>query len=76
MGRHRAPLTRGDLLARYATATGLSFDEAHNIHGDTEVEDLRATVESLEAYTPDPVFPRRRSFARSLPTTSVQGYTR
>lgn len=74
MGRHRAQLTRGDLLARYATAVHCTFDYAHDVHGATEIDQLREIVETYEADRG--AFPQRRSFARSLPTTSVQGITR
>lgn len=72
--KHRRHLSRGDLLHRYARATGSSFDTAHDIHGATDIEDLRAIVETLERAA---VLPGgRRSFARSQPTTTVQGVTR
>lgn len=74
MARRRRTITRGDLLARYARLTGSSFAAAHEIHGGTDIESLRAVVENLERHAVMPG--RRQSFARSQPTTSVQGQTR
>lgn len=76
MARRRRPLTRDDLLHRYATVKGLTYGEARDVHGATEIESLRAVVESAEAQRRPAYDAQRRSFARAQPTTTVQGQTR
>lgn len=74
MARHRATLTRRQLIRRYGRATACSETTAWRLHRDTDVEELRDLVEALEreAVTPG----GRRTFARSQPTTSLRGQTR
>jgi hypothetical protein len=55
---------------------GMTYGEARDIHGSSDVEALRDLVEGLERQRSDERPGRRRSFARSLPTTTVQGQTR
>lgn len=76
MARHRRPLTRDDLLHRYASATGRTYGEAHDVHGDTDIEELRDIVDVYEAKRSDERPGRRRSFAASQRTTTVHGQTR
>lgn len=81
MRNRRKPLTRDDLLHRYATQTGMTYGEAVDVHGETDIEHLRAVVESLEILTIDHMpLDRRpgayRAFARSQPTTRATGQTR
>ena len=75
MARHRRIITRGSLLDRYATVSGLTFGEAHDLHKDTDIQVLRDLVDSLESHRGVP-FPQRRRFAKSQPTTSLHGQTR
>jgi hypothetical protein len=72
--RHAKPITRDDLLHRLARATGLTYGEAWDFAGDMTDERLSQHVEETERVRSQPG--RRRSFARSQPTTSVQGQTR
>jgi hypothetical protein len=76
VARRRRTLTRDDLLHRYATINGLTYGEAHDRHGATNIECLRDIVESAEKQRREPYTAQRASFARSLPTTTIQGQTR
>lgn len=71
----RRPVTRGDLLHRWAAAMGTTYGAALDAHADTEIEQLRTTVEALEDVRARREG-QRRSFARSQPTTTVRGETR
>lgn len=74
-GKRRAVLSRLELLRRYAAASGSSDEAARAVHAGTDIDDLRAIVESWESgqVTSGGA---RRSFARSQPTTTVKGQTR
>jgi hypothetical protein len=76
MGKHRAIVTRVQLIRRYAAATGGPTGAAHDLHWNTDIEVLQDLVESLERTSMQGPFPRRRSFARSQPTTTIKGQTR
>ncbi len=74
MAQRRKILTREELYARYSRLTGCSVPRAAQMHHGTDIEDFRAIVETLEGHTM--LRGRRVSFARSQPTTSIQGETR
>ena len=73
---HRRTLTRDDLLHRYASAMGTTYGEARDLHADSELHMLRDLVDTLERTRADERPGRRRTFARSQPTTSIDGQTR
>lgn len=75
MSRRRAELSRADLLRRYVEINGVTSREAFERHADTDLEDLRGIVESLERQN-RPYRGQRSSFAAAQQTTTVQGVTR
>lgn len=76
MTRRRRHLTREDLLHRYAALQCITPDEAQAAHGETDIENLRAVVESLEVNRRPPYRAQRASFAKAQPTTQAKGVTR
>ena len=71
MTKRRRPLTRDDLLHRYARARCITYGQAHDLHGGDDMEELRALVEAYERFMP-PYFGE----AFTPQTTSVEGVTR
>lgn len=75
MAQHARTITREDLLHRYANACRYTFGEAHDLAANLSNRDLQNLVETIERLR-NPSRGRRQSFARSQPTTSLDGQTR